>query len=114
MEIFIQLEEFCGVTYGTSEQHVDARLSRVQKDDADVTILLDWFSYHYPFPIGQFVMPISTGITGGEKIDCHKAFEKGIHSIAKIIGNNFSDVKFQRKNRVVTIRKSRFKAKIYQ
>lgn len=62
MENAVQVEDFCGVKYGTSEQHVDARFSRVQSDDADIAILLDWYSSHDHFPPGQFVMSISTGV----------------------------------------------------
>lgn len=48
IEIAAQVEDFGSVTNGTSKQHVDARLLRVQRDDADVSILHNWFSFHYP------------------------------------------------------------------
>lgn len=107
MELTLQLEEFCGVEYNTTEQHVDARMTRVRRDEADVALLLQWFLAHDPFPNGQFIMSISTGVIGDKTINCHDAFEKGTASLTTITnrpGINFKNVKFQRKNRVIPLK----------
>ncbi|GBN56177.1 hypothetical protein AVEN_29965-1 [Araneus ventricosus] len=59
-----QVEYFCGQSLTTSEQHTDARDSRILRDNEDVQKLLGWFEYHDPFPVSDFVMPINTGILG--------------------------------------------------
>lgn len=76
------------MTYSTSEQDVDVRFSRVQKDNANV-VVLDWFSTHYLFSLGQNILTV---VTGDEKINCHEAFEIGIQSGSKIIDKEFSSV----------------------
>lgn len=45
-----QLENVCNFKMdGTSHQHKDADNSRIQKDEKDVKILLEWFENHPPF-----------------------------------------------------------------
>lgn len=113
VEVSLQIEQFCGVTFVTTEQHVDARLSRIRRDDSDVLKFVDWFSSHDPFPIGESIMSISTGVIGDEKINCHQAYEIGMESIANIIGSNFKEIKFKRKNRVTPLKCTYSKVRIH-
>jgi hypothetical protein len=118
MNISEQLERFCDVSFVTSEQHadkhVDARVSRITTDNSDVQKFQDWFSFHDPFPEEIRIKSISTGLIGEEKlITCHLAYEKGIQSIPKIVGSNFSSVKFSRKERVIPLQGIYSKIKIY-
>ena len=96
--------EVCGVSFVTTEQHVDSRVSRIARDESDVQKFVEWFTIHNPFPVGDCIVSISTGLMGDETINCHLAVEAGMSSISKIIGNNFSDVKFQRKERVMPLK----------
>ncbi len=105
-----QVEDLCGVLFTTCEQQVDARDARILRDTKDVQKFVNWFESHDPFPASEFVMSISTGILGDETINCHRALEIGNSSIRSIVGKNFEQVKFLRKNRVVPIRG--FKSKV--
>lgn len=44
-----EIEKFCGIRFSTSEQHVDARDSRVKRYDADISRIFIWFKEHDPF-----------------------------------------------------------------
>jgi hypothetical protein len=58
--------------------------------------------------------PISTGLIGEEKPStCHLAYLKGKHSTSKIVGRNFSSIKFSRKERVMSLQGVYSKIKIY-
>jgi hypothetical protein len=74
-----QLGRLCDVSFVISEQHrdkyVDARVSRITRNNSDVQKFQDWFSFHDPFP----EEPINTGLIGEEKlITCHVGYLKGI------------------------------------
>lgn len=72
-----EVEKFCGITFSTSEQHVDARDSRIKRDNADILKIFQWFKEHDPFPHINSLISISTGVTGGENINCYDCFEIG-------------------------------------
>ncbi|GBM16468.1 hypothetical protein AVEN_94953-1 [Araneus ventricosus] len=65
-----QVEEFRGVSFTTSEHHTDAKNSRILLYNEDVLKLVDWFEFHDPFPIEDFVMSISNLHS-----NCYRAFE---------------------------------------
>jgi len=67
-------------------------------------MFFDWFKSHDPFTKSENVMSISTGVIGDKQINCHLAYEIGIESMSNVIGSNFGQVKFQRKNRVMPLR----------
>lgn len=98
-----EMEKFCGVLLEMSEQHVDMRLSRIARDNADVEKLISWFSQYTPFPNINEIMSISTGIVGDEKINCHMSREIGNNGLSRIIGENFDSVKFKRKDKVLPL-----------
>lgn len=98
-----EIEKYCDVSFTTSEQHIEMRNSRINRDNDDVKKLLDWFSQHPSFPEMKEIMSISTGIIGNEKINCHMSQELGIASILKIIDCDFDTVKFRRKDKVTPL-----------
>ncbi|CAG9770015.1 unnamed protein product [Ceutorhynchus assimilis] len=104
MEVSQQVESFCGVSFCTTEQHVDARLSRITRDNSDCKKFVDWFLCHNPFPVGEYVMSLSTGVIGDENVNCHLSDQIGSSSLESIIGSNFGQVKFSRKKRVLPMR----------
>ncbi|KAL6438744.1 hypothetical protein ACFW04_004618 [Cataglyphis niger] len=95
--------KFCGFSFHSGEQHVDARKSRTKRDVEDVHKLLDWFNSHNPFPIVKKIMLIATGVTGNEKINCHDACKIETARMEQKIGNNFNDIKFRRADRVLPL-----------
>ncbi|KYN08456.1 hypothetical protein ALC62_00565 [Cyphomyrmex costatus] len=44
-----QIEQFCGVTFTNSDEHVDARTSRIVRDISDVEKMYSWFTQNDPF-----------------------------------------------------------------
>lgn len=64
---------------------------------------MDWFSSHSPFLVNENIMSLSTGLIRGDKINCHCAYDIGLSMMTSIIGGNFGNVKFQRKQRVLPI-----------
>ncbi|KAL4720304.1 hypothetical protein ACJJTC_001834 [Scirpophaga incertulas] len=51
-----QIEDFCDIHSGTTEQHVDFRPTRVCRDNSDVEKLDQWFDAHDPFPVDSALM----------------------------------------------------------
>lgn len=95
------MEKFCDVQTQTSEQHIELRNSRSQRDGSDVFKMVKWFEQHPPFPKLEDLVSISSGIVGGEDINCFKAAEIGITSLRKIEGCSYGDISLKRSN-VVT------------
>lgn len=98
-----KLEDLANVRMDTTEQHVDASDSRVKKDAKDIRMLLEWFSIHDPFPEVNKVISIASGVVGDNTINCYKARELGLISIAKITGLTFKDIKLKRADKVVPL-----------
>ncbi|KAF0706902.1 Uncharacterized protein FWK35_00033648, partial [Aphis craccivora] len=72
-------------------------------DNKHIGILSNWLNIHSPFPELHEIMSISTGVVGNEQINCYQAQEVGQQTMKNVIGDNFSDIKFQRSNRVVSL-----------
>lgn len=101
--VFEQVENFCGVSSATTEQHINMRSSRVTRDNADVEKLDLWFAEHPPFPEGTELLSISTGVVGNSTINCHLAGEIGAQMISRVVGLNSNYVKFKRNDRVLSL-----------
>ncbi|KYN29124.1 hypothetical protein ALC57_01443, partial [Trachymyrmex cornetzi] len=100
-----QLETFCKFKMdGTSHQHKDAGVSRVQKDADDVKILLEWFEEHCPFVQSNDLISLSNGVIGSSEIDCHEAQEKGIALIPQVIKETYGNIKFPKKMKVLPLK----------
>lgn len=95
VEVSVQNRKFCSITFVTMEKHIDARLSRIRRDNSDVLKFVDCFSSHDPFLIGESIMSIGFRVIGDEKINCHQAYEVGKESIVNKIGSNFKDIEFK-------------------
>ena len=93
------VEKFCNITYATSDQHVDASNSRIKRDLKDFNKLTEFFQNHNPFPVTHNIISISSGIVGGDKINCHKAYEVGLQCLKKIVGGDFGSIKLKKKTR---------------
>ncbi|XP_044579087.1 uncharacterized protein LOC123261518 [Cotesia glomerata] len=98
-----KLEDIANVRMDTTEQHVDASDSRVKKDARDIRRLLEWFSTHDPFPEVNKIVSIASGVVGDDKINCYKAREVGLASMAKMTGLTFNNIKLKRADKVVPL-----------
>ncbi|CAH0556725.1 unnamed protein product [Brassicogethes aeneus] len=98
-----KLEDLANVRMDTTEQHVDASDSRIKKDAKDKRKLLEWFSTHDPFPEVNKIVSIASGIVGDDKINCYKAREVGLASMAKMTGLTFNNIKLKRADKVVPL-----------
>ena len=69
-----EIDKFCNISLDSAEQHVDARDSRVKRDNTDVSKLVDCFALHNPFPNTKQLVSIASGIVENDQINCHKAY----------------------------------------
>lgn len=106
-DIMDQLESFSNSRCATSDQHVDLTFARQSKDKADVRSFKTWLLEHGLFDSrpGK-IMSLSTGLVGDSTVDCHKAIEKGLKSLSKMVGANAESYKFSRKDCVRTLVKT--------
>jgi len=58
-EITQHFETFCGITYTTSEQHVELKMYLELRDNKDVDTLLQWLTVHSPLPSNQELMSLA-------------------------------------------------------
>jgi hypothetical protein len=75
------------------------RPSRITRDEADTEKLCDWLLHHPPFPNTDVIMSLSSGIVGGEGVNCHMARDIGKNAMLRVVGENYEHVKFKRKNK---------------
>jgi len=66
------LETYWGVYMTNSEQHVDARPSRISRDKSDLKKLLEWYLSHPPFPKVNDFISLAIGIVRDKTINCYK------------------------------------------
>ncbi|GFY41261.1 uncharacterized protein TNIN_343801 [Trichonephila inaurata madagascariensis] len=76
-----EMEKFCTISLDSTEQHIDARDSRVKRDNTDVCKLVEWFTLHNPFPNMQQLVSLASVMVGNDQINCHKAHEIGLESM---------------------------------
>jgi len=85
------------------DQHVVARDSHTNRDNADVKKLVEWFVSHNPFPTANKIMSLTTGIIANDEIHCHDAYNIGHISMKNMVGQTFDNLKFKRSNRVLPL-----------
>lgn len=94
--IMESLEEYCGITTKSSEQHVDLNKSRYIRDFVDINRLLSWLDIHKPFELSSNLKSLSTGLIADKSINCHQAIERGLLSMDKMIGKKVSELTLSR------------------
>lgn len=105
-DIIEGIEKFCGVTLEKnfeSSQHIDASDTRVNKDRSDLSKLVKFFQEHNPFPDIKDLVSLSSGMVANNTVNCFDAFEIGKKILESKYGQNMKDVKFSRKDSVVTL-----------
>ncbi|CAH2098341.1 unnamed protein product [Euphydryas editha] len=96
-----QITEYCNLSMDTSEQHIDYRDSRIQRDNEDLEKIDNWFATHvFTLDCSELIC-IANGIVASENINCQRAFEIGEDLITNITGSDFQRLSFQRKNKVL-------------
>lgn len=103
-EICNEMEKFCNVSLETSEQHVDARNSRIKRDTTDLQKIHEFFEKYNPFVESNFVMSIYSGIVGDSSINCHNLREEGMKDLQSQIGKSYGSMKASAKNKVRSLR----------
>ena len=99
------MSNLTGQIHQTSEQLVELRESRINRDTKDLTILQSWFGEHSPFTNARELVSIATGITATEEslVNCDKAEEVG-NKIQHILHDvEFTAAKIKRSDKVKTL-----------
>ncbi|XP_057329900.1 uncharacterized protein LOC130670506 [Microplitis mediator] len=76
--------DYCGFSSYTNEQHIDLCKNRINQDKEDTDRYVFWLNEHAPFANRSSLLSLSTGIVGGQNIDCHLAVENGLTAMASI------------------------------
>ena len=88
------LEDFSGITFLTSEQYVNARETRVKRDNSDITKLQNRLELNNPFSnTATVVISLETSITGTGLINCHVSKKIGEKIMAQFVGKQFEYIK---------------------
>lgn len=102
LEVGNTMETFCNVTFATSEQHVDNRVSRISRDAQDLAKVQQFFETFNPFPEADKIIGIYSGVVGdSSSVNCHNAFEIGKVLMADVSNKKFTDLKFKRSSKIV-------------
>lgn len=102
-DIATAVEDFAGISSGTSEQHKDLRDSSMKRDANDREKFMNWIKQHNPFTVSGNLVSISSGVVGDNTVTCDLAVEKGTDSMATLMGKTFHEVVIPRKARVVPL-----------
>lgn len=94
------IQTFYDISFGTTEQHADARQSR---DSKDLIKLSQYFASREPFARRNEIISISTGIKWDESKNCYKAHEICDNLLKDILAKTFAQFKFQRKNKILPL-----------
>lgn len=98
-----EIEKFCNVSLDTTDQHVNAKDSRVQRDNTDVKKVIEWFAFHDPFSKINQILSIANGILGDDKINCYNAYETDLVLMKNMFGQNFNNIKLKRSDKVLPL-----------
>lgn len=101
--VITSVEDFADEKSSTTEQHVDNSTSRLKRDLQDTKKFDDWLKSQNPFIKVDKIMSISTGITGDFSINCYEAQKIGMEIMTKSNGNNFEEISYSRKDRVLPL-----------
>ncbi|KAE8739267.1 hypothetical protein FOCC_FOCC015227 [Frankliniella occidentalis] len=107
VDLSAAVEEYSGVHTGTSEQHVELRVGRQEKDCRDLKKFSNWLRKYNPFVDrgvrdNQRVVCLHTGHLGALRVNCHKAVEVGTALMEKMYGKDF-DQSLTLKGRVIPL-----------
>lgn len=113
IDLLDALAEFCNVFLATTEQHVDARATRIARDIGDIGKILQWLADHNPFPETEGLISLSTGVkcSKNDNINCHEALEVGLRCMGEMmkVGSDgiqkcFGTLKYKRRDKVIPLK----------
>lgn len=87
--------------------------ARIEKNDIDVKMLIDFFKQHSPFPDTDTLISITTGITADKDINCYNAFEEGLKIMRKTERVNIREYKLSTKDKIILLLANSNKIKIH-
>ncbi|KAE8746250.1 hypothetical protein FOCC_FOCC007122, partial [Frankliniella occidentalis] len=103
VEHIMALQDFCGLSTGSSEQHVEMRDSRRKTDSAHLSKMVLWLRSHSPFTRpANLLVSLANGIVGSEDVNCDRA-EIGRKCISEMVGKSFEDLHLRRKDKVTSL-----------
>ncbi|GBM20432.1 hypothetical protein AVEN_137068-1 [Araneus ventricosus] len=114
MEEAEQVKNYCGVSFCTTEQNMESKLSKVTRDNNDCKKFEDWFIFLNPFPFLWHVSLISTGVVMDKKNKVSSVRPIWTFKLGKHDGNNFGQVKFSPINRDVPMRGFTINVKVHE
>lgn len=82
--------------YVTSRQHVDDTDARRKRDEVDLKNMGGYFDKFDPLMKSKRLVCVTTGMAGGDTIDCYKAYEHGMKLVEKDFDKPFSELKFKK------------------
>lgn len=98
-----EIEKYCNISLDSAEQHVDARDSRVKRDNIDVRKLVEWLKLHDTFPKIKQLISLASGTVGNDQINCYKAHEIGLQSMVNITDLKFNEITLKRADKVLPL-----------
>ena len=104
-QMSIVLQDLCGVTYSTSDQHQEMTKSRQERDRKDISTLLQFLQTHDPFKSDNegLLTNIATGVTADTSVNVDKAKDVGLKILLDLHDQKVHDYSFRKKNQVVTM-----------
>lgn len=103
-EINRAMQEFTGIYYSSSEQHVDSREARISRDHNDMMELLQFLEARNPFRDDPALCNVATGVTADDTVNVDKAKEVGTSVIKSLVGKRVSGFSFKKKDQVITLK----------
>ena len=101
------LESFCGVHSQTSDQHPDIRTTTTTRNGRHIVTFCNYFTSHPPFAYGgdyhDGLVSISTEAVAPMRSNADCAVELGNEAAKRLTGQNYSDGKLKRNDRIVSI-----------
>ena len=101
--VFHQIEQFCGITFTTSDENVDARKTHIERDTSDVEKLYTWFAKNDPFCENDSLVALNSGIVGTSGINFHKAFQVSLEMLSKVLDLTFYSLPRKRKDTICSL-----------
>ena len=86
--------------------------ARRTEDDADRKRLFGWLKSHNPFEYKDKLVSIFTAVEADCSINCDNAVTIGSEQHTQMIGQNFADLKLQKKKRVQPLSAMRSTVKV--
>lgn len=104
LEVGNAVELFCDVIFASSEQHIDNRASRINRDADDLSKIMEFFHTYEPFPETDKIIGIYSGIVGDlTSVNCHKTYEIGKRLMDETSNKKFTDVKFKKSSKIISL-----------